>query len=136
MFRALDIYRLWIRNFILLCLIVGASVVSITPRLAAKGDEVFLNIKTWGDYMIIMTGFDIKEGTIDDGSEIEVLRADTKEGSYEVIGSLNYKAGQNSYVFQDKTVKKARYSYKLRVKGRDITSEPFSGRALVRPPGT
>jgi hypothetical protein len=124
------------RNFILLCLIFGALVVSVIPCLAMEADKVFLNIRTRADYMKAMIGFDIKEGTIDDGSEIEVLRADTKTGRYQVIGSLNYKAGKDSYVFQDNKVTKASYYYRLRVKGRDNTSEPFTGRALIGAPGT
>jgi hypothetical protein len=115
---------------------VGMAIVFVIPRLAAAGDAVFLKIKTKAAYLNTIIKFDVKEGAVDNPSEIEVLRAEKKSGDYQVVGLVNYEVGKNSYVFEDKTVEKTSYYYKLRFGGQEIISKPFRGRALLLPPST
>ena len=129
--------RLMACNISLLCFLVGFAIVFSVPCLAAEGDDVFLKIKPRAQYMVVVISFDIKEGALSDNPQgIEVLRADRKNGKYEVIGMVDCMAGKTSYVYRDDKVKKTSYYYMLRVKGKDITSKPFKGRAYLVPPST
>ncbi len=136
MLRTKDAICLWIPRSILLFSIAGIAIISVLACPSGAEEGIFMNIKTKARYKMVLIHFEIKEGATDDDSEIEVLRADTMKSNYQVIGSLKYSAAQRSYVFEDKKIKKARYYYKLRVKGKDITSKSFRGRASFVPPGT
>lgn len=136
MFRTKDTICLWIPRSILLFSIAGMAIISVLACPSGAEEGIFMNIKTKARYKVVLIHFEIKEGATDDDSEIEVLRADTMKSNYQVIGPLKYSAGQRSYVFEDKKIKKARYYYKLRVKGKDITSGIFRGKASLVPPGT
>ena len=108
----------------------------VFPCLAVAENEVFLNIKTKTLYMKVAINFKIKEGSIDIPSEIEVQRADKKSGDYQVIGTVAYNGLNKIYKFRDENAEKTAYFYKLKVKGTNITSSPFKGKALLVPPGT
>ncbi len=136
MFRTKDTICLWIRQFILLFSIAVMAIISVLACPSGAEEGIFMNIKTKARYKVVLIHFEIEEGVTDDDSEIEVLRADTMKSNYQVIGPLKYSAGQRSYVFEDKKAKKARYFYKLQVKGKDITSGIFRGKASFVPPGT
>ena len=136
MFRTKDAICLWIPQFRLLFSIAGMAIISVLACPSGAEEGIFMNIKTKTRYKMVLIHFEIKEGAIDDDSEIEVLRADTMKSNYQVIGSLKYSAGQRSYLFEDKKIKKARYFYRLQVKGKDITSKSFRGKASFVPPGT
>ena len=136
MLRTKDAICLWIPRSILLFSIAGVAIISVLACPSGAEEGIFMNIKTKTRYKMVLIHFEIKEGATDDDSEIEVLRADTMKSNYQVIGSLKYSAGQRSYLFEDKKIKKARYFYKLQVKGKDITSKSFRGKASFVPPGT
>ncbi len=136
MFRTKDTICLWIRQSILLFSVAVMAIISVLAYPSGAEESIFMNIKTKAIYKMVLIHFEIEEGVTDDESEIEVLRADTMKSNYQVIGPLKYSAGQRSYVFADKKVKKARYFYKLQVKGKDITSGIFRGKASFVPPGT
>ncbi len=112
------------------------AIISVLACPSGAEEGIFMNIKTKARYKTVLIHFEIEEGAIDDDSEIEVLRADTMKSNYQVVGSLKYSAAQKSYLFADKKTKKAHYYYKLRVKGKDITSKSFRGKAGLVPPGT
>ena len=139
MSRTIVGHRLWICLVILFFMVAGAAIALATPCLAAEEDDVFSNIKTKAVYMRVVISFDVivlDEGVFENPAEIEVLRANRKSEVYKLIGSIRYGEGKNPYEFRDDNIKKTSYYYKLRVKGKNITSKPFRGRASLLPPST
>ena len=130
------LYHRRILNFIIKCLITGLAAVFVLPCLGVAADEAFLNIKAKTLYMKVEIRFEIEEGAVDYPSKIEVLRADKKSGDYQAVGTVAYNGRNVVYKFWDESVKKTSYYYKLKVRGENITSKPFKGKALLVPPGT
>lgn len=110
--------------------------VSLFATLGLAGQDVFMDISTQANYMEVTILFKVQEGALDKDAEIEVLRSEIKSGRYEPVGLATYNKFKGLHEFKDKTVKKTSYYYKLSLKGKDITSDPFKGNALLVPPGT
>ncbi len=130
-----EIHRSRIYRLTMIYLMAGVSAV-FASLSAASEDGVFLKTKSKPLYMKAKIQFEIKEGALDDGSEIEVLRSERKKGNYEVVGSVNYETGKKTFEFVDEKVQKNNYYYELRIKGRQVTSKPIRVKVLLFPPGT
>jgi len=117
-------------------LIISALMVSLFAAPSRAEQDVFIDISTRANYMEVAILFKLQEGALDGGGEIEVLRSERKSGPYEPVGLAKYNKFKGLHEFKDQSVKKTSYYYKLSLKGKGITSDPFKGNALLLPPGT
>lgn len=124
------------RTLLVRFMLLAASIGALMPISALAGKDVFTDIATHPSYMEAIIIFKVKECPLHEDTKIEVLRAEKKSGDYKSVGLAEYNQKIDSYQFRDKTVRKTSYFYKLRVKGEDVTSDPFRGDALLVPPGT